>query len=316
MAHIRTILLPTRPQPDTIVAIFLLKKFGKDVLPGIADASVLVQPALPLGETFDSLLAKGTLALDLGGGVLDHHDKDQCTSELVAAYLNISKDPSIGQLLAYACRDDKQGKGTLSRDALDRAFGLSGLISALNKAYPTEPGYVVDAALPLINAHWQSAYEHHVALPQEVREKSRTGEYGEITVSSKGKTYKVAMIVSDKPSMATFLRSERGGRFDVVIQKTVDTNHLCALTRQDQHIDLSKAAGLVRLREAELSGVELPNDEAYVSKTGRVNEVSNWYYDPATNSLLNGGIHSKDVEPSRIDWEEFKLILKAGLELA
>src|SRR6185369_14907699 len=100
MAEITTILIPTRPQPDTVVAIFLLKKFGYEEFAGITSATVAVQPSLPHGDTFESMLGNGTLALDLGGGVLDHHGKNTCTSELVAQYLEIEKDPSISQLLA------------------------------------------------------------------------------------------------------------------------------------------------------------------------------------------------------------------------
>lgn len=313
MAAIGTILIPTRPQPDTIVAIFLLKKFGQERFPAIDEARVEVQAQLT--DTFDALLAQGTLALDLGGSVLDHHGKDICTSELVAKYLNIEKDPSIQQLVAYARRDDKQGKGTLSRDALDRAFGLSGLIAALNKSHPTNPNLVVDAALPLLDAHWHSAYEHHVELPLDVEHKRSVGEYMEDTVRQGTKTLKFVSIVSDKPSMPTFLRSERGGRADVVLQRTTKTGHSCVLSRQDRDIDLSKVAGLIRLREAELSGIELPDDDTYATKTGRIDEVSHWYYDPATNSLLNGGPHSPEVTPSRIGWDELKQLVTAGLEL-
>jgi hypothetical protein len=41
---ISKIVLPTRPQPDTIVAIFLLQKFGEAKYPGIGAASVIVDP--------------------------------------------------------------------------------------------------------------------------------------------------------------------------------------------------------------------------------------------------------------------------------
>ena len=315
MAEISTILIPTRPQPDTVVAIFLLKKFGYEEFAGIASATVAVQPSLPEGDTFESMLGNGTLALDLGGGVLDHHGKNTCTSELVAQYLEIEKDPSIGQLLTYAKRDDQDGKGTVSKDALDRAFGLSGLIAALNKANPTEPHRVVEAVLPLLEAHWQSAYEHHVELPRDVAAKRASGEYHELSIASGERMLKLACVVSDKPSMPTYLRSERGGRADVVLQKAQSTNHTCVLTKQERKVDLSKVMGLIRLREAELAGVELVDDEVYVSQTGRIDEIPYWYYDPATNSLLNGGLHSKDVVQTLIAWDVLKNIVRAGLEL-
>jgi len=315
MAQVAHIWLPTRPQPDTIVAIFLLKKFGGEMFGNIMDATITIRPSLPEGETFETLLAAGTLALDLGGGPLDHHNKKQCTSELVAQYLGITRDPSIAQLLAYAKRDDKQGKGTLSRDQLDRAFGLSGLIAALNKAYPGEPMYVATATLPLLEAHWRSANEHYVELPRDVAHKKQNGEYAEHVVAQGARTLKLVAVISDKPAMPTYLRSAHGGRADIVLQKAQDTNHLCVLTRQDRGINLEKIAALMRLREAELAGIELPESEDYISQVGRIDEVPHWYFDPATNSLLNGGIHSKDVPPSGIAWDEAVAIVRAGLEL-
>jgi 2'-5' RNA ligase len=308
------IVLPTRPQPDTIGAIFLLQKFGGKKLSGIESASIEVRPQLGVGETFESLLTKNILALDLGGGPLDHHGSDYSTTELVAKYLGVQNDKSLQQILAYANRDDKEGKGTISRDPLDRAFGLSGLISALNKTNPKDAAHVVYSVLPLLDAHWKSAQEHHVELPAEVASKRLTGLYEEFTVEHAGKSVLVSCVVSDKPAMPTYLRSLSGPRADVVVQKSEVTNHLCVLTKQERKVDLSVVAALIRLREGEIIGADLGNDVAYLGQTGRLPEVEHWYYDPATNSLLNGGSHSDTVEPSRIDWDEFKKIVHAGLE--
>ena len=95
---ISQIVLPTRPQPDTIVAIFLLLKFGAIKYSGLETASIVVDPkATP---------ADGSLLLDVGGGELDHHGSDKCATELVASYLNILENPAIRNLIAYARRDD------------------------------------------------------------------------------------------------------------------------------------------------------------------------------------------------------------------
>lgn len=312
---VTSLAIPTRPQTDTIVAIFLLKTFGKERFPGVESAGVEVRPTLLPGENFDSLLARGVLALDMAEGPLDHHYKTFCTSELTAQYLKVEKDPSLTQLLTWSRRDDKEGKGTISRDALDRAFGLAGLISALNKSYPQEPQKIVDAVLPLLEAHWRSAKEHHVELPRDVEEQRTKGTYREFMVKQGTKDLKVASVISNKPSMPTFLRSERGGKVDVVVQKLEASNHYSILTNQKRGVDLSKAAGLIRMREAQLANVLVPEDDRYMTQIGRIEEVPHWYYDPATNSLLNGGIHSKDVAESLIAHEEMLTLVKTGLEM-
>lgn len=309
------IYIPTRPQPDTVVAIFLLKEFGTERFPAVAEASVEVHASLPEGETFDTLLAKNIFALDLGGGALDHHGKEECVTELLAKWLHINKDPALRRLVEYARRDDKLGKGIMSTDPIDRALGLSGLISALNKTHPDKAHTVVEAVLPLLKAHYASAKQHHVELPAEVEEKKKAGLYEERHVSQQKKKLLIAYVVSNKPSMPTFLRSQQGPRADVVVQKNEDSNHLCILSRQERKLDLSKVAALIRMREAENLTLSLPEDEIYLEQKGRIAEMPQWYFDPMTNSILNGGVHNRNVAESTIDWEELKNIVYVGLQM-
>ena len=103
------IVLPTRSQPDTIVGIFLLKKFGENRFPGIRDAVIDFWQVVPPGETDESLNKNGVILIDLGGGKFDHHGrKPQTTaSNLIAEHLGIKENPSLVKLLEYAERDRK-----------------------------------------------------------------------------------------------------------------------------------------------------------------------------------------------------------------
>src|SRR5690606_24741326 len=144
----------TRPQPDTLVAIYLIKRYGVEKLPDIENAKIITDNSIP--EFQEEFFEKqGIILFDIGKGRFDHHQKEPVTtcSQLVADFLNISHDPSIKKLLDYAYRDDTLGKGTISTDALDRAFGLSGLIAALNKKYSEKTQLVSNFILPLIEAH-------------------------------------------------------------------------------------------------------------------------------------------------------------------
>jgi hypothetical protein len=313
--RIHTILLPTRPQPDTVVAIFLLQEFGKEAFPGIETAQIKIEANLSSSDSFESLLQEGKLAIDVGGGIFDHHNTGQCASDLIATYFSIEEDPALQQLLTYARRDDQEGKGTLSSDPIDRAFGLSGLISALNKLHVHNPQETVTTALPLVRAHYASAREHHTELPREVEAKKLTGDYVQMFAQQQKKKLSVAYVISDKPSMPTYLRSFRGQRVDIVVQKLENSNHISILTKQDRKVDLSKTMAFIRLREAQLQNVELSDESEYIQKTGRIDEVPYWYYDPATNSLLNGSPHNRSVKESLIPWEEMKKIVRAGIEM-
>lgn len=308
------IILPTRPQPDTIVGIFLLKVFGKNKYPGIENASIDVMSNLPQGEQVESLEQKGMLLIDVGGSRFDHHNRGTTASQLIAEDLGIKDTPGIAKLLRYAERDDKYGAGTISQDALDRAFGLSGLIASLNKALPQAPGKVVDYVLPLLKAHYGEERKRTEDLPKEFEEKLQSGKGEVFQARHKGKNIKIAVIQSDSASINNWLRSAEGPKADVVAQKGT-SGYVNVTTRQMRHIDLRWTAALLRQEEMNLRGrgPELPAH--YLTKPGRVEEVPEWYYDRATNSLLNGGIIQKGVEPTRISFPMVKEIIKTGLEV-
>jgi hypothetical protein len=309
--HIERIVIPTRPQPDTLVGIFLLKTFGKEEFPGIANAPVEVQSSVT--GSFEELLEEGTLPIDVGGGPFDHHNSGSCVSEIISRRYKIANDPALGHMLKYAARDDKEGRGTLSKDSVDRAFGLSGLIASLNKVYPEDPNRIAEIVLPILDAQYRAAREHHVELPRIVAEKKAAGLYAEEVVKQGTKLLKVTFVVSDKPSMPGFLRSSQGPKADVIVQRSEESAHTCVLTRRESAVDLSVVAALIRMREAEMQNIELPEDASYLMQTGSIPEIPFWYFDPATNSLLNGGPHNKAIEPSHIDFEDMKRLVRTGL---
>jgi len=311
-----TILLPTRPQPDTIAGIFLLKVFGKSKYPGVENASVGVLSDLPKGETADSLAKKGNLLIDVGGSRFDHHNKKGTTaSQLIAQDLGIDKNAALTKLLNYAERDDKYGRGTISQDPLDKAFGLSGLIAVLNKALPTEPEKVVNYVIPLLKAHYVEERKRTEDLPKEFEERIQNGTAEVVQARHKGKNIRFATLESDNPSMTGWLRSAEGVRADVVVQKT-SAGHVNITTRPLKRIDLRWAAALLRKEEADRRNRSVNLSAADFMRTGRIEEVPEWYYDRATNSMLNGGIIPKGVEPTAIEFEMIKELVKEGLAVS
>ncbi len=308
------IILPTRPQPDTIVAIFILKKFGQERFPGIRNAVLDFWQVLPDGATETSLDANGTILIDLGGGRFDHHGKQIQTtaSRLIAEYLGIADDPALAKLLAYAERDDFFGKGTISNDPLDRAFGLSALVAALNKSLVKTPARVVDAVLPLLVAHHNEEHKRAHELPQEFQEKLQAGLAETFQVKQRDKKLNVVIVNSDNGSLAGYLRSQNGGKFDIVAQR-LSSGHVNILTRPAKHISLQSLAVLLRLGELTQVGQQSSLPVADLAQTGRVKEVPEWYYDPATNSIQNGGLNPREVRPTKINQEHFRKILALGL---
>ncbi len=306
-----TIFLPTRPQPDTIVAIFLLKTRGGEKYPGIEKAAVKIMSDIPSGETLESLGGSGVICIDLGGGKFDHHGKDRTASSLVAEDLELLEYGPIAKLLAYAERDDKFGKGTVSDDPLDRAFGLSGLIAVLNRAIPNEPNDVVNYVLPLLWAHHAEERQRIEEVPLEFEEKMAAGRAVEFETRHKGSKTKVVIIESDNPSMIGWIRSGGGRKADVIAQKT-SSGHVNILTRQFKRIDLRGIAAVIRDEENRLRNRNIDLRFEDLARPGKLNEVPEWYYDRATNSLLNGSLGQKNTPATLIPFEALKGLIEEG----
>lgn len=311
---IHTIILPTTLQPDTLAAIFLLKKFGSERYLGIKEAAIAIWQMLPEGETPESLEKKGYLLIDVGGGRFDHHTKlkGATASLLVANDLEIVEKPALAKLLEYARRDDLFGRGTISDDPIDRAFGLSALIYNLNKSCVGRPERVAEIILPVFAGHYNEEVRRTEELPKEWQAAVDAGKVRTMEVRQRDKKLSVVCIEADNGSLAGYLRSTTGGRFDIVVQK-MSTGHVNILTRPTKRPDLRSLACLIRIREAELSGKELDEELSSLYRPARHPAVKEWYYDRATNSLQNGGLNPKEIPPTKISWDEFPQLVELGL---
>jgi len=316
MLNFSKIFIPTRPQTDTIIAIFLLKKFGNKKFPGILDAEIICAPTLPANENEKTLLEKGILCIDIGGGDFDHHNKIEKTtsSNLIAKELGIEDDKSITKMLMLAERCDFYGKGTISEDALDRAFGLSGMIVTLNKTYSSAPEKVVKIILPLLEAHYQEELKRNYLLPELFNKQLADGTAEEFTIKQKDKNLKVVIVESDDSSMSGFLRSVGGGRHDVVAQWS-EKGYLNITTRPTKRPNLSKLTATIRKAELLIKGDNLDYSYQDLSKVGKIKEVEQWYYDTATNSLLNGSTNPGDTTKTNIERRKLRQILEIGLTI-
>lgn len=314
MTNCSKIVLPTRPQIDTVIALFILKSLGDGKFPGIKNAGYEVWPVLPAGETPESLENKGIVLIDVGGGKFDHHSsKNKVTaSSLISEYLGVKSDPALAKLLAFAERDDFFGKGIVSNDPLDRAFGLPGLMANLNRSHSGDPAHVFNLILPLIEAHYEEESRRTKEMPLELETKTKAGEVETFSVKQKDNNLKVIIISTDNPSMAGYLRSQLGGRFDVVAQRS-STGHVNVLTRPTKRPRLEDLAAVIRLEEIMRSGKDMDLGERELVSAGRLKEVPEWYYDPATNSIQNGGVNPKDIPATKIGKKDWKDILTRGL---
>lgn len=320
---INTIIIFPRPHPDNIVAIMLLRLFGKEKFPGIENAKIDFLNKLPEGKNADAYEKEGTLLIDMGGGKFDHHNveggKDnsgECATTLVAKYLGIDNDPALRQLLTYVKRDDLEGKGIISKDPIDRAFGLSGLIMNLNKANADDLHKTIDITMPIFMAHYQEQTKRHVVLPQQWDDLQKANKTDQFEVFQGKKLVRVIVVENDDVSLVGFLRAHPKTKADVVVQR-LSSGHTNLITRQDRNVDLKDVAVMLRIEEARKKDAVLEvRTVAELSQPHRLKGVEEWYYDTTANSLQNGGIAPEGITPTKLSLDEVKEILKNGLNPA
>lgn len=306
-------------QPDTICALVLLKKFGEKKYPGVSEAKVEFMTELPKGKNAEIYEQKGVLCLDLGGGRFDHHRQARVlerfsVSDLVARDLKIQNDPSLEKILTYARRDDLEGKGIISKDTIDRAFGLSALVANLNRHYLGYPEKVLETVAPLLLAHLKEEQKRAFEYPEEYRRKWDEGKIDAFVVEQVGRQIRCILIESDVIGMVGFLRAHPEIRADVVAQR-FGSGHINIITRQERHLDLREVAAVIRVEE--LKAKKFPFDRVNwkeLYNKGKMKEVPEWYYDTAANTIQNGGMLSEITRPTKLILPDIKRALKIGLD--
>ncbi|MFT7327948.1 MAG: hypothetical protein ACI870_000120 [Crocinitomicaceae bacterium] len=312
MYDINTIILPVRPQTDTCIAIYLLVRYGGETF-NISDLKIEMNPNSPDVSDIE-LWKQGTIAIDTGKGIFDHHNQSEKTTvaKLVAEYLEITEDQSIIKLLELAERDDFYGKGTISKDPLDRAFGLPGLLTCLNKTYSDNPTHVVQNIIPLLAAHHHEEEQRTKVIPALVEQLKLENKINTFIIKQRKKNLSVIIVETNIPTIAGFLRSKIGGAYDVVLQLQ-ETGHANILTRPTKRIDLRSLTHRIRTMELSNLQIEHKYSDKDLAQYGKIPELQQWYYDTATNTIQNGGVNPDGVSATTISKEQFIEVLNEGL---
>lgn len=310
---IHTIVLFPKLQADTAAAVYILKSFGETAFPGIRKAEVVFWSAPKEGKIPEQWEQEGYLLIDLGGQ-FDHHHANQesgrrteCVSTLVAKHLGVENHPALKKLLAWATRDDLEGKGTISSDHLDRAFGLSGIIMSLNREYALDPARILNLLLEIIHAHVREEFRRQVEFPAEWETLQKNGK-GKIFHTKQGNAdLTIAVIESDNTSLPGFLRASKD--VDLIIQRRL-SGHTNIITKQLRSIDLRPVVAALRRAEAKQKSLTLNPSQEDWEKPGRMEGLGEWFYDDAANTFQNGGVAPQDIPPTCLSLDQIVAILK------
>ncbi len=315
---IHTVAMFPKIQADTAAAYYILKSSGEKLFPGISQAKVVFWTALPEGKTAAQLESEGFLTIDLGG-MFDHHlaneklgKRVECVSGLIARYLGVEDDLRLKKLLAWAKRDDLQGKGTISPDPLDRAFGLSGIIMNANREYSKEPQKILNLIVLIIDLHVREEHRRQVELPEELEKLEQAGKVDVFSLQQGSAELEAMFVETDNVAMAGFLRAAK--KIDLIIQRRT-SGHTNIVTQQARSIDLRPLVAVLRMAEAEKKGLKLKLDEAALMSAGRMEGVEEWYYDDAANSIQNGGVNPEGVLATKLNRDEVIALVKEAVPL-
>lgn len=311
---VHTLAIYPKIQADTAAAVFLIQKYGTKRYPGIERAEVVFWNRPPEGKTAEEIEADGTLLLDLGGRY-DHHannkaegKRSECLSTIVAKDLGIDQNPELKKLLMWAKRDDLEGKGTVSADPLDRAFGLSGIIMNFNRLYRDRLGDALKLIVEILAAHVQEEYKRMVELPQEWERLSVSGDIQSFEARQGSAILQCCFVRSGNTAFPGFAKAAK--KMDLVVQRA-PSGHTNIITQQLRSLDLRPV--IAGLRQAERAALGLPALPTASQASGIADDVTNWYYDDAANTLQNGGIDPQGIPPTKLPLEKVIEILKTSL---
>lgn len=117
--EVTTVVTHHKPHVDEVVALWLLRRFGEDIFPGVQTATIeYINPgrALPDGRNAADWEAEGKLLLGVGGGLFDEHPDagedravDASATTLVAEALGLMRNRDLRAILRYAQNNDAKG---------------------------------------------------------------------------------------------------------------------------------------------------------------------------------------------------------------
>lgn len=291
--EIKKIIIPNKPHLDPIAAIFLLLEYGRDKFIGIENADIVFWEHShdPNEEEIKNLESESALLIDFGGGIFDHHGKNdgkETSTSLVAEYLGISKNPELNALLAYIQEDDLEG--------LHNRYGeLAYMVKCMHKQQ-IESSEVIKFTLQAINFFQATQMDWHYVVKNEFEEKCEV-----INVKRNKNRLKIGIIESDNVQISNY--GLTAANFSIIIQKR-STGHVMILTNKHHRIDLREIVGAIRMRELELMGNVREIDPRKLQYEGKSMQIPFWFYHRSLNAFMNGSDALSKAQATKVPLSE------------
>jgi len=290
-----TIVTHIRPHFDEVLAVYLLKVYGKSTFLGVEDAGIETWGEGKMlkeyaDKTSDDLLKEQRiLCVGTCGGMFDEHGNGEETcAHLVARYLGVADKPELQKILQFCKRVDHDGK-SMPFDLHSTAKEMYDFFGDGDEGMQTVFNWIMQA----IESHVSGQRQFHACAD----------EFGKTGRVINGGPIKIALVESDCAKMNKWIRYVHST--DVIVQKKSSGNMiiLTMAQRVKKVIDMRDLVRVVRMMELQKRRRQLPSWHV-LEATGSVDDCPWWYYYANGEQLLNGTPTSPEVEPSALTLDE------------
>lgn len=285
-----------RPHFDEVLAIYLLKTYGKSLFPGIDDAQIETWSEGKMikeyaGKSADDLLREQKiLCVGTCGGMFDEHGNSEPTcAHLVAKYLGVADRPELQKIMQFCKRVDYDGKSM--------PFDLHSTMKEMYDFFGDDDEgmqIVFDWAMRAVESHIHGQRQFHACAD----EFKKTGKI------ISGGPIRIVLTESDNLKMWKWVRFAHNSP-EIISQKKLSGN--CTILTSPQKLkkvaDMRDVVRIVRLKECWKRKTKIPSWQVLESP-GAIEAFPWWYYYENGCQLFNGTSTSPDVEPTALSQKE------------
>jgi len=297
---VKIIVTHEKPHFDEILAIFLLKKYGKNFFSGIEDACVEMWGEGKMlkeyvGKTAEYLLVeKKMLCVGIGGGEFDEHGNGELTcAHLVAKYIRVDENKELQKILQFCKRVDHDGK-SMPFDLHSSLKKIYDFLDAVNEDTQT----AFDWTMLAIESEVYAQKRFHAC----VKEFEKSGRIVNIN------PIRIAQVESDNTMMCKWIRSAYN-RPEVIVKRGLKGNIIILTSLLN--IDMRDMIRSIRMQEMQKRNLDVPKWQALEAE-GTIPECPWWHFNANNRQIFNGAISAPDVEPSILTLGEVTRAIIAG----
>jgi len=300
--RVHLIVTHIRPHFDEVLAIYLLKVYGKDKFVGCEDAAIETWGEGKIinefaGKTADDLLRyEHILCVGTCGGSFDEHGNGQQTcAHLVADYLGVAERPELKKILAFCQRVD--------HDAHSMPMDPHQLMKDMyewKEAMGEDQQSTYDWAMDTIQAFVYGQRRFHVC-PNEF------AESGKIYDKESGWPINLAVVRSNNYKMNKWVR--HAYKTPEIVVQIKKSGHVLIFTdakKVKKAVDMRDLSRIVRIFELRERHQSIPDDWKRLESPGTIPECPQWHFYSNGLQLFNSTQSSPDVEATALTLNKIK----------